>query len=98
MVMARERVDVDVVVRWNTLGELTPQEIIWRDGARFTVDRVLDVCKAASLRAGGMGWRFKVRLTNEDYNVFGKETFLFLDQGKEPETWFVEGKKAEDCA
>lgn len=89
----RERVDVDVVLKWDTEGNLIPQSIIWKDGAEFTVDRVVSMCKSASLKAGGMGYRYTVRLTNEDYHVYGKTTFLFLDQGKEPETWFVEGKK-----
>jgi hypothetical protein len=48
----RERVDVDVVMIWNTDGEFVPQEIIWKDGARFTVDRVLSVCNSAPLKAG----------------------------------------------
>lgn len=92
----RERIDVDVILKWDTSGELIPQSIIWKDGAEFTVDKVLSVCKSASLKAGGMGLRYTVRLTNEDYNVYGKTTLLYLDQGKEPETWFVEGKKADN--
>ncbi len=93
---AHERIDVDVILKWNTQGEFIPQEIIWKDGAKFTVDRVLSMCKAASLKAGGMGDRYTVRITNEDYHVFGKTTFLFLDLGQEPPRWFVEGKKSDN--
>jgi hypothetical protein len=93
----RERVDVDVVMVWNTEGEFIPKEIIWRDGTKFTVDRVLDSCRMASLKAGGMGHRYTVRITNEEYHVFGKVTYLFLDRGKLPECWFVEGKKAANA-
>lgn len=96
MAYMRERVDVDVILRWDTDGNLTPQAIIWKDGAEFIIDKVLSVCKSASLKAGGMGFRYTVRLTNEDYNVHGQTTFLFLDQGQVPETWFVEGKKNDD--
>ena len=54
---------------------------------------MLEVEKAASLKVGGMGLRYKVRLTNEEYNVYGKTTYLFLEKGENPERWFVEGKK-----
>jgi len=49
------------------------------DGRRFEVDRVLDVTKAASLKAGGRGTRYKCRIR-------GKEIYLFFDDEK----WFVE--------
>jgi len=45
--------------------------IVWDDGRRFEVDRVLDVTKAASLKAGGRGTRYKCRIR-------GKEIYLFL--------------------
>ena len=54
----------------------------WEDGRRFEVDRLLDVRRAAALKAGGQGVRYTVR-------ILGKETYLFEDEGR----WFVEAKE-----
>lgn len=60
---------------------ILPRCIIWKDGERYEIDRVLDVRRAASLKAGGIGVRYTVR-------ILGQERYLFLDDNK----WFVEGK------
>ena len=62
-------------------GHLMPLSIIWEDGKRYDIDRVLDVRRAASLKAGGIGIRYTVR-------IGGKETYLFLEESR----WFVELK------
>ncbi|HOQ36486.1 MAG TPA: hypothetical protein PK033_02210 [Acetivibrio sp.] len=73
------KVFVDAIVQFTKEGEKIPLEIVWKDGKRFEVDRVLDIRKAASLKAGGRGIRYKCR-------VRGKEIYLFLDDDK----WFIE--------
>lgn len=45
------------------------------------VERILDVCMATSLKAGGQGLRYTCRIAN-------KQVFLFCDEGK----WFIEKK------
>ena len=45
------------------------------------IDRVLDVRRAASLKAGGMGIRYTVRIN-------GKQSYLFYEEPR----WFVEAK------
>lgn len=61
----------------------TPLRFVWEDGRTFEVDKILDVRKAASMDAGGLGIRYTIV-------VLGKETYLFYD---EPEKkWFMEGK------
>lgn len=68
-------------------GGLTPTCIYWYDGRVFPVDKVLDKRPAASLKAGGQGIRYTVR-------VCGKETYLFFENTVSgvdlPERWFVE--------
>ena len=73
------KVYVAVDARFGADGGLTPIAVTWEDGRRFAVDRVLDMRRAASLKAGGVGTRFTVR-------ICGKETYLFLETGR----WFVE--------
>ena len=76
------KVYVEVVARFDIEGKLTPLEIVWEDGRRFEVDRVLDVRRAASLKAGGVGLRFLCRIR-------GRETYVFFEDPR----WFVEGKE-----
>jgi len=78
--MAR-RVYVSVVVRYDEEGGVRPLSITWEDGRRFEVERLLDVRRAASTKAGGQGIRYTCRIK-------GKETYLFEDDGR----WFVEAK------
>jgi hypothetical protein len=56
-----------------------PVAFVWEDGTRYKVDSVIDMRRAASLKAGGVGMRYTV-------NVRGKETFMFLEEDR----WFME--------
>jgi len=75
------KVFVDVIARYTSDGRIIPLSVVWEDGRRFDIDRIIDVRKAASLKVGGSGWRYTCR-------ICGRETFLFLDNGR----WFVEAK------
>ena len=68
-----------VTTDWTPDGTIIPTLIKWEDGRKFVVDRILDVRPAASLKVGGTGIRYTIR-------VHGKETFLFREQDR----WFVE--------
>jgi len=61
---------VDAIVKFTKEGDKIPLEIVWDDGRRFEVDRVLDVTKAASLKAGGRGTRYKCRIRGKKYTCF----------------------------
>ena len=58
---------------------LVPLSIAWEDGSEYEIDRILNVCRAASLKADGVGIRYTVRIGST-------ETYLFLEENK----WFVE--------
>ena len=73
------KVYVGVKARFEPDGKLMPLSIAWEDGSEYEIDRVLNVCRAASLKAGGAGIRYTVRIGNT-------ETYLFLEENK----WFVE--------
>lgn len=72
---------VEVNALFDKNGRLIPKEIIWEDGRVFQIDRILDVRRAASLKAGGQGIRYTCRIKN-------KQTYLFYEEPK----WFVEKK------
>ncbi len=75
------KVFVDVVVKFTKDGQKIPLTVIWEDGKRFQIDKVTDVRRAASLKVGGQGMRYRCRIN-------GKETFLWLEDDR----WFVEAK------
>ncbi len=79
--MAR-KVFVPVMVQYDIEGKMTPIAIEWEDGTIFEIDKVLDVRRAASLKAGGQGIRYTIRIGN-------RETYLFYENPN----WFVVGKE-----
>lgn len=72
---------VQVQARFDEDGSLTPLSITWEDGRRFEIDRILDKRQAASLKVGGTGIRYLVRIGNN-------KTFLYYEGPR----WFVEEK------
>ena len=79
--MAR-KVFVEVTATFNTEGRIWPISLLWEDGTVYDIDRVLDVRRAASLKAGGMGIRYTV-------SIGGKQSYLFYEEPR----WFVEAKE-----
>ena len=69
---------VEVTAHHNAQGFVRPLIIWWDDGRKYEIDRVLDVRRAASLKAGGIGIRYTCR-------ILGKERYLYLDEDK----WYV---------
>jgi hypothetical protein len=64
-------------------GTILPRAITWEDGFTYEIERVLDIRPAASLKAGGAGIRYTVRIE-------GKNTYLWL----EDQRYFVERRRA----
>lgn len=70
---------MDVHALFTANGSLLPMAIKWSNGRTYPVDRVLDVRRAASLKAGGVGIRYTCR-------ILGQERYLYF----EDPSWFVE--------
>lgn len=81
--MNNNKVYVDVDARFTRDGQLLPRAIIWEDGHRYEIDRVTQVARRASMKAGGVGIRYTCI-------VNGKQSYLFY----EVDRWFVERKTA----
>ena len=73
------KINVGVNARHDIDGNIEPLSIIWKDGRSFEIDRILDVSRAASLKAGGVGIRYTCRVRN-------KQIYLYDEEGK----WFME--------
>ena len=81
-IVGRTKRYVTVVAQTDETGEVTPLTIVWEDGRRYTIDRVLDRRQAHSLKTGGTGIRYTVR-------VGGQATYLWYEGPR----WFVEAKE-----
>lgn len=73
------KVYVAVDARFEPDGKLLPLKVTWEDGRDYEIDQVLDIRRAASLKAGGAGVRYTVRIGRS-------QTYLFLEENR----WFVE--------
>lgn len=75
----REKCYVEVIADHMADGRVEPLAVIWEDGRVFPVDKVKGRQYAASMRVGGHGMRYTVRMG-------GKDRFIWLDD----EGWYVE--------
>ena len=78
---SRRKHYVQVLARIDEDGCVTPLSVTWDDGRTFEIDRVLDARQAASLKVGGTGMRYLVRIGQAT-------TYLFYEDPR----WFVEEK------
>lgn len=53
---ADPKVYVGVKAQFKPDGKLLPFSIIWENGKEFEIDHIVDVRRAASLKAGGAGY------------------------------------------
>ena len=67
-------------------GRLFPLSFVWEDGSCYEIDKISDVRRAASLKAGGMGMRYTVRVRQ-------RETFMFLEEDGDTHKWFMERRE-----
>jgi hypothetical protein len=80
-IQSREKRYVKVVSVTDEDGRITPVSVEWEDGHVYGIDRVLDVRHAASLKVGGTGIRYLVRIGHTS-------TYLFHEDPR----WYVEAK------
>ena len=70
---------VKVTAEHDVDGKTKPLVLVWTDGKKYEIDRVTDVRMAPSLKGGGLGMRYTVKIR-------GKEVYLFEDERR----WFLE--------
>ncbi len=84
------KVYVQVNADFNTDGLMLPKVLIWEDGEKYLIDRVVDIRQAAARKAGGQGDRYTIE-------VRGQISYLFFERvpqltGNVIGRWFVERK------
>ena len=80
--MESSKVYVDVNATFSKDGRLIPKSFIWTDGHVYEIQRVKNVCRAASLKAGGVGMRYTCVVDGRESNLYYEDNNM----------WFVEGK------
>lgn len=84
------KVYVQVNADFNIDGMMLPRVLIWENGERYLIDRVVDIRQAAARKAGGQGDRYTIE-------VRGQISYLFFERvpqltGNVIGRWFVERK------
>ena len=84
------KVYVQVNADFNADGVMLPRVLIWEDGEKYLIDRVVDIRQAAARKAGGQGDRYTIE-------VRGHKSYLFFERvpqltGNVIGRWFVERK------
>ena len=78
--MMDNKVYVDVTAEFSKEGDLVPKSFRWEDGQVYEIERINDVRRAASLKAGGVGMRYTCI-------IGGQEKHLFYEDNN---MWFME--------
>ncbi|MBE5877952.1 MAG: hypothetical protein E7290_13855 [Lachnospiraceae bacterium] len=78
--MEGNKVYVDVTAEFSAEGVLTPKSFRWTDGKVYEIQKVKDVRRVASLKAGGVGMRYTCV-------VNGRESYLYYEDNN---MWFME--------
>ena len=74
------KVYVSVTAVFTKEGKLVPKSFVWKNGHVYEIQKVTDVRRAASLKAGGAGLRYTCI-------VDGRASHLFYEENN---LWFVE--------
>jgi len=76
------KVYVDVLEDRLKDGTILPRAITWEDGATYEIDQIMDRRKAASLKCGGVGLRYQVRIGETI-------TYMWLEEDR----WFMKRRE-----
>ena len=60
-------------------GRIIPLMLRPEDGPACRMDRILDVCEASSLKAGGQGTRYTCRVGERTVLLFHDEPYWFIE-------------------
>ncbi len=72
-------------VHYTEDGELKPTLLYWPDGKVYRIEKILEVKPGASMKVGGAGMRYTIRVSGEDRS-YTRDLYLVDNR------WFVEVK------
>ena len=74
------KVKLDIIVRHTPEGKAIPKTILWEDGRSFSIDKILDIRRAAALKCGGVGIRYICKICNKEVAIFDEDGYWFLEK------------------
>lgn len=75
---------VEVIADFSSDGRMKPLRLIWEDGRKYDVDRILRVDRCASLKAGGAGIRYVCRILGQRVELYYEENGFWFVNRKTP--------------
>lgn len=78
-----KKVYVKVAALFSPDGKLQPVAFWWENSKKYSIDRIIDVCRAASLKAGGTGVRYTCMVLGREVNLFFEEDRWFITRNSE---------------
>ena len=72
------KVYVDVTAEFSKDGNLVPKSFRWEDGQVYEIERVKDVRRAASLKAGGVGMRYTCVIDGQEKHLFYEDNNMWF--------------------
>ncbi len=71
---------IDVICFNSKDGDIYPLYIIWENGIKYQIDKILQKCPAASLKHGGSGMRYTCLIQNQMRYLFNDNNRWFIDK------------------
>lgn len=81
------KVYVQVKVEFTPEGQMRPRELVWEDGRRFAIDRVIGIKQAAEQKCGGQGDRYTIMVRGERKELYFERNGSVV--GNNIGRWFV---------
>lgn len=75
-----DKVYVSVKAVFYQDGGFKPISLIEEDGGEYAIDKVTDIRRAASLKAGGTGIRYTCRIAGQTVYLFWEEDRWFMER------------------
>lgn len=69
---------VEVIARISKEGKITPLVLVWDNGCKYEIDRVLEIRNAAS-QVGGCGVLYRCRIQGQERNLYYEINKWFLE-------------------
>ena len=89
---------VEVIADFSADGRMKPLRLIWEDGRKYDVDRILRVDRCASLKAGGAGIRYVCRILGQRVELYYEENGFWFVNRKIPKEQEDRGKTSHSCS
>lgn len=72
------KVYVDVFLLNDKTGNIVPMIILWRNGMKYKIDRILQVKAAANLDVGGYGTRYTCLINGQTRQLYLEDYRWFM--------------------